>query len=41
MEDLCLREDEEDLPCSEDDLSMVNSPSESDGKSFSSSSELS
>lgn len=41
LEDLFLREDEdEDLPCSRD-LSAVISPSESDGKSFNSSSELS
>ena len=41
-EDLFLREEEEeDLPRNEDDFSAVISPSESDGKSFSSSSELS
>ena len=40
-EDLFLSEEEEDLPCSEDSLSEVISPSESEGKSFSSSSELS
>ena len=41
-EDLFLREEEEeDLPRNDDDFSAVISPSESDGKSFSSSSELS
>ena len=42
LDDLFRREDEEDLlSCSKDNFSVVVSPSESDGKSFSSSSELS
>ena len=41
-EDLFLREEEVVLlPCGENDLSVVKSPSESEGISFSSSSELS
>ena len=42
LDDLFRREDEGDLlSCSKDNFSVVVSPSESDGKSFSSSSELS